>query len=57
MKAILYLKERGKITNSEYQELNNISKRTTSNDLTDLVEKYNLLRQLGASVSTYYELK
>ena len=57
IKAILYLKERGKITNSEYQELNNISKRTTSNDLTDLVEKYNLLRQLGASVSTYYELK
>ena len=57
IKAILYLKERGKITNSEYQELNNISKRTTSNDLTDLVEKYNLLRQLGASVSTYYKLK
>jgi ATP-dependent DNA helicase RecG len=57
VKAVLYVKEKGKITNSEYQTINNVSKRTATNDLSDLVEKHNLLNQLGASVGTYYELK
>jgi ATP-dependent DNA helicase RecG len=39
VKAILYAKENGKITNSEYQKLNDCSRNTASNDLSELVEK------------------
>ena len=55
IKAVQYVKEKGRITNKEYQEINEVSKRTATNDLSDLVEKYQLFKQLGASVSTYYE--
>ena len=57
IKAMLYVKEKGKITNSEYQEINEISKRTAAYELVELVEKYKILKQLGASVGTYYELE
>jgi len=57
IKAVLYVKEKGKITNSEYQEINEISKRTAAYELVELVEKYKILKQLGASVGTYYELE
>ena len=57
VKAVLYVKEKGKITSSEYQELNNISKRTATNDLSELIEKFNIFKQLGASVSIFYEIK
>ena len=33
IKAVLYVKEKGKISNKEYQELNTISKRTATNEL------------------------
>jgi ATP-dependent DNA helicase RecG len=56
LKAVQYVKAKGKITNKEYQEVNEVSKRTASNDLSELVEKYQILKQLGASVSTYYEI-
>ncbi|MDR2146660.1 MAG: DeoR family transcriptional regulator [Tannerella sp.] len=56
MKAVLYVKKNGRITNSEYQEINNVSKRTASNDLSELGEKYKIFKQLGASVGTYYEI-
>jgi ATP-dependent DNA helicase RecG len=36
---LLYIKEKGKITNSEYQLLNDCSRNTASNDLTDLLKK------------------
>jgi ATP-dependent DNA helicase RecG len=35
----LYVKEKGEITNSEYQLLNDCSRNTVSNDLTDLLKK------------------
>lgn len=38
LKAVEYVKEKGKITNSEYQALNNISDRTASRDLENLVD-------------------
>ena len=57
IKAVLYVKENGKITNSEFQELNNISKRTANNDLSELVGKFHIFNQLGASVGIFYELK
>jgi len=56
VKAVLYVKEKGKITNKEYQELNNVSKRTATNDLSELVESYKIFKQLGASVRTFYEI-
>ena len=56
IKAILYVKEKEKITNKEYMELNGISNRTATYELKELVEKYNLLKQSGSSINTYYEL-
>jgi ATP-dependent DNA helicase RecG len=57
MKAVEYVKTKGKITNAEYQEINEISKRTAAYELVELVEKYKLFKQLGASVRTYYEFE
>lgn len=39
LKAVEYVKEKGKITNKEYQSLNTISERTASRELSDLAEK------------------
>src|SRR5690606_20618030 len=58
VKAVLFVKENGKITNSEYQELYSISKATATRDLTELVENYNVLEKLGQTgVGTAYILK
>jgi ATP-dependent DNA helicase RecG len=46
VKAVLYVKDNRKITNSEYQKLNNVSKPMASIDLKDLVER-NILKRLG----------
>lgn len=37
--AVLFVKEKGRITNKEYQEINDTTERTASRDLSDLVEK------------------
>jgi len=39
IKAVLYVKEKGKISNSEYQKINNCSRNTASLELIDLVNK------------------
>jgi ATP-dependent DNA helicase RecG len=39
VKAVLMVKEKGKITNKEYQKINDTTERTASRDLSDLVEK------------------
>ncbi len=46
VKAVLFIKNKGKITNSEYQTLNDCSRNTATNDLTELVSK-NLLNPSG----------
>jgi ATP-dependent DNA helicase RecG len=51
----LYVKEKGKITNGEYQEINNTSDQTALRDLKTLIEK-GILRRTGDRKSTYYEL-
>lgn len=57
VKAVLFTKDKGKITNGEYQELNNCSRNTASNDLTELVEK-NLLKPSGQKgAGAFYSLK
>jgi ATP-dependent DNA helicase RecG len=57
VKAVLFAKDKGKITNSEYQKLNDCSRNTASNDLTELVEK-NILKPSGQrGAGAFYTLK
>lgn len=39
IKAVIFVKEKGKITNQEYRKINNISDRTALRDLNDLCNK------------------
>ncbi|MDR2466666.1 MAG: putative DNA binding domain-containing protein [Prevotellaceae bacterium] len=55
--AVLYMKEKGKITSGAYRMLNSVSKRTAANDLLELTDKYNLLNNVGFGAGSYYELK
>ena len=55
-KAVLYVKEKGRITNSEYQKLNEVSKPTATRDLSELVEAYKLLENKGVGAGSYYKL-
>lgn len=51
VKAVLFAKENGKITNSDFQELNGVSKRTATRELTSLVEEFRVLIREGTSGS------
>ncbi len=46
IKAVLYVKEKGRISNQEYQKLNNCSRNTATNDLRELIEK-NIIKTSG----------
>jgi len=57
IKAIIYTKDNEKITNSTYQEINDCSRNTASNDLSELVEK-ELLKPSGQKgAGAFYSLK
>ena len=56
IKAVLYVKEHGKITNKEYQEINGIGKSVTIDELRNLVDKEILVRIGETGRGTYYEL-
>jgi ATP-dependent DNA helicase RecG len=56
IKAVLYVKEKGKITNGEYQEINNISERTASRDLEELFQN-GVFERIGENKSTCYKIK
>ena len=53
---MLYVKEKGRITNKEYIEINQISNRTATSDLKELVEDFNVLKMSGAGANTFYEI-
>ncbi|MGJ1484983.1 MULTISPECIES: ATP-binding protein [Sphingobacterium] len=55
LKAVEYVKERGKITNKEYQEINLVAKPTATRDLSELVE-YGIFRNTGKGAGSYYEI-
>ena len=55
-KAVEYIKERGKITNKEYQEINNVSKPTATRELKGLVDKKIFVKYGGTGKGTYYTL-
>jgi len=54
IKAVLYVREKGRITNREYREMNGCSRNTATNDLRDLVNK-KILRESGEKgAGAYY---
>jgi len=55
VKAVLFIKEKGKITNSEYQVLNEVSDRTALRDIEELTEKGILIKE-GEKKGTSYKL-
>lgn len=57
IKAVMYVKDKGKITNKEYREIVKVSKPTASRELAILIDK-NILEQHGITgKGTYYTLK
>ena len=55
--VVLYVKEKGRVTNAEYQRLCQVSMRTASRDLADLVQK-GIIEQMGRTgKGTFYILK
>lgn len=58
IKAVLYVKEHGSIKNREYMEPTCVSKRTASDDLSDLVQRGILIKVGGQrGRGTAYRLK
>jgi ATP-dependent DNA helicase RecG len=56
VKAVLHVKEKGKITNAEYQKLNDISDRTASRELEELSQMA-VFHKIGDRKTTFYELQ
>jgi len=56
VKAVLYVKEKGKITNREYQEINDISRQMATNELHNLVNVFKLLVNKGYGAGSYFEI-
>jgi len=56
LKAVEYVKEKGKITNKEYQSLNTISERTASRELSELTEKQVLKSSATKGAGSYFYL-
>jgi len=56
IKAVMYVKERGRITNKEYQDINNVSNKTAYLELSNNVERA-IFKVKGKGKSTIYTLK
>nr|WP_298659371.1 ATP-binding protein [uncultured Flavobacterium sp.] len=56
IKAVIFVKEKGKISNKEYQEMNKTSDRTALRDLDSLIE-LNVFVKEGEKKGTTYKLK
>lgn len=56
IRAVMYVKEKGKITNKEYRNLNNISDEMARIELSDLVDK-NIFAIQGKGRNVHYILK
>jgi ATP-dependent DNA helicase RecG len=56
IKAALYVKEKGKITNKEYQEINNVSRRTATRDIAELTDVHKIFKNNGFGAGSTYEL-
>ena len=57
VKAVFYVREKGRISNAEYQENFNVSKATSTRDMAELVDKYKILKRSGdVGAGTTYHL-
>jgi len=56
VKAVLFAKEKGKITNSDYQTLNKVSKATATRDLTELINKQIIFLKGSGKRDIHYAL-
>ena len=57
IKAVMFVKKEGRITNRKYQDLFKVSKRTASDELKEIKEK-NIFERIGTTgKGTYYILK
>ncbi len=52
----MYVKEKGKITNSEYQKINIVARQTATKDLNELTKVFKLLINKGFGAGSYFEL-
>jgi len=57
IKAVSFVKEKGKITSKDYQKLNNCSRNTASNDLADLVQRGLFVPSETKGAGAFYQLK
>ena len=57
IKAVLYVKENGKISNKDYQVLNDCSRNTASNDLSELLNSNVLISSGKRGAGSFYKLK
>ena len=57
IKIVLLVKEKGRITNKEYQELFSISRETASRDLAELAGKSIFDNIGGKGAGSYFKLK
>lgn len=57
IKAVLFLKDKNRITNKDYQQLNNCSRNTATNDLANLLEKGLISTSNIQGAGSYYTLK
>jgi len=55
IKAVQYVKEKGRITNAEYQEINKVSRQMATNELHNLANEFNLLINKGYGAGSYFE--
>jgi len=56
IKAVLYVKENGRITNREYQKINDCSRNTACTELKKMETDYNHLVNKGYGAGSFYEL-
>ncbi len=57
IRAVLFLKANRKISNKDYQQINNVSKATATRDLKELVEEFRLIEKIGnRGAGIYYQL-
>lgn len=56
IRAVKYVKEKGRITNKDYQEINLVAKPTATRDLSELVEVYTIFKNTGKGAGSYYEI-
>ena len=56
IKAVFFVKDKGKISNKEYQEIFSVARMTATRDLKELVEKNVLKSSDTKGAGSYYEL-